>query len=158
MNRLGFIGIDELSEGIIMAICRTAPEMQVFLYPSVCSHVQKLARVYPCWTLDDCLAVSEESEIIFLSKTLTDLVDVSKSLNLNSMHTVVSLNPALSVQQLRFVFPHSDCVRMTMINHEDGNKPVAVFTDNNQRLEHFLCKAGLPFIALSENQFNFIIR
>lgn len=157
MSRVGFIGLDELSEGIIRAIFSTVTETQVFLNPSDCSHVQKVARVYPCWTLDDFHSVSEESEIIFLSTAFNNLTQVSESLNLLSIHTVVSLNPNLSVQQLRLLFPRSDCVRMTMIALGDSSKTVTVFTDNNQRLQQFLCEAGLPFIAVSENHFNLIL-
>lgn len=157
MSRVGFIGLDELSEGLIMAIYSALTETQVFLYPSDCSHVQKLARVYPCWTLNDFQSVSEESDIIFLSTAFNNLTQVSESLNLHSIHTVVSLNPNLSIQQLRLLFPRSDCVRMTMIALEDSSKTVTVFTDNNQQLQQFLCEAGLPFIAVSENHFNFIL-
>lgn len=157
MSRVGFIGLDEMSEGIIMAIFSTVTDTQVFLYPSSCSLVQKVARVYPCWTLDDFQSVSEESEIIFLSTAFNDLTHVSQSLNLHGIHTVVSLNPNLSVQQLRLLFPRSNCVRMTTIALEDSSKTVTVYTDNNQRLQQFLCKAGLPFIAVSENQFNIIL-
>lgn len=157
MSRVGFIGLDVMSEGIIMAIYSTVTDTQVFLYPSDCSLVQKVARVYPCWTLDDFQSVSEEAEIIFLSTAFNDLTQVSQSLNLHGIHTVVSLNLSLSVQQLRLLFPRSNCVRMTMIALEDSSKTVTIFTDNNQRLQQFLCKAGLPFIAVSENQFNFIL-
>lgn len=157
MNRIGFIGLDELSEGIIRAIFSTVTEMQVFLYPSDCSHVQKVARVYPCWTLDDCKSVSEESELVFLSTACNNLTQISENLHFNDNHTVVSLNPNLSVQQLRLLFPRSDCVRMTMIALEDSSKTVTVFTDNNQQLQQFLCEAGLQFIAVSENHFNLIL-
>ncbi|MER5029633.1 hypothetical protein [Pantoea anthophila] len=110
MRRIGFIGLNALSESIIMAIFRAMPEMQVFLYPSDCSRVQKLTTAYPCWTLDDCKSLSEETEIIILSPSHCNLNSISQSLHLRSVHTVVSLIPEISVQQLRILFRHPDAV------------------------------------------------
>ncbi|RRZ89342.1 hypothetical protein [Erwinia sp. 198] len=157
MSRTGFIGLNGLSESIITAIFRTVPEMQVFLYPFDCDRVQKLATAYPCWTLDDCQSVSDESEIIILSTPLIDLDSIAKSMKLRNTHTVVSLIPDASVQQLRLFFPHADCVRMTMISHGKNIKPMMILTGNNQKLEHFLCQAEFLFTAISENQFNLIL-
>lgn len=152
MSRLGFLGLNEMSESMIRAIYRTVTEVQIFLYPSDSSHIQKLARVYPCWTLNDCQSVSDESEIIFISLTLIDLTDVSKSLNLHSTHTVVSLNPDISVQQLRLFFPRKDCIRM-IIEQEENSKPVVVISGRSKRLEHLLYEAGFLY-RTSEIQSN----
>ncbi|WP_312631093.1 hypothetical protein [Pantoea piersonii] len=158
MRRIGFIGLNALSESIIMAIFRAMPEMQVFLYPFGCSRVQKLATAYPCWTLDDCQSLSEEIEIIILSPSHCNLNSISQSLHLRSVHTVVSLIPDISVQQLRFFFRHPDCIRMSMITHSEKNKPIVALTEHNHHLEHFLWQTGFLPVATSENQFNFILR
>lgn len=158
MCRIGFIGLNELSESIIMAIFRAMPETQVFLYPSDCRHVQKLATAYPCWTLDDCQSLSEEAEIIILSPSRYNLNSLSQSLHLRSVHTVVSLIPDISVQQLRLFFRHPDCVRMLMITQSEKNKTMVVLTEHNYYLEHFFGQAGFLPVAISEKQFNFIRR
>jgi len=158
MRRIGFIGLNALSESIIMAIFRTMPEMQVFLYPSGCSRVQKLATAFPCWTLDDCQSLSEETEIIILSPSHCNLNSISQSLRLRSVHTVISLIPEISVQQLRFLFRHPDCVRMAMLIQAINNKPIVALTDHDHRLEHFLRQTGFLTVTTNETEFNFMLR
>ncbi|MDH2067142.1 NADP oxidoreductase [Pantoea sp. GD03673] len=158
MRRIGFIGLNALSESIVMAIFRAMPETQVFLYPSDCSRVQKLATAYPCWTLDDSQSVSDEAEIIILSPCRYDLSLISQSLYLRSVHTLVSLIPEISVQQLRILFRHPDCVRMAMLIQAENINPVVVLTDHAHHLEHLLWQTGLLTVTTSESQFDFMLR
>lgn len=133
------------------------PETQVFLYPSDCSHVQNLATAYPCWILDDCQSVSDEAEVIILSPCRYDLSLISQSLCLRSVHTLVSLIPEISVQQLRILFRHPDCVRMAMLIQAENINPVAVLTDHAHHLEHFLWQSGLLTVTTRESQFDFML-
>ncbi|WP_105635271.1 hypothetical protein [Cronobacter dublinensis] len=155
MKRIGFLGLNKLSESIVKAIYRTVPETQVFLYPSDCSNVQKLAKAYPCWTLNDCQSVSEESEIIIFSTPLCDLKAFSEKLKFCNVRTLVSLSPEVSIKQLRLLFPYSDCVRMAIISREENDSPIAVLTGNNPEVERFLCQIEFGYIIKDENDINF---
>lgn len=136
MNRIGFLGLNEISESIVKEIYRNAPDTQVFIYPANCSRVQKLATEYPCWTLDDSQSVIEEAEIVILSEFHSELNIIYESLKLHSMHTLVSLVLDISINDLRVFFRHSDCVRMQIVNHEDNLKFIVIITDTNKKFQH----------------------
>lgn len=158
MCRIGFIGLNSLSESIIMAIFRAMPETQVFLYPSDCSRVQKLATAFSCWSLDDYQSVSEEAEIIILSPCRCDLSLIFQSLHLTSFHTVISLIPEISVQHLRLFLRHPDCVRMAMMTQVENIKPRLVLTDHKHHLDDFLWRAGFLTVTTSEVQLDFMLQ
>lgn len=158
MNRIGFIGLNAFSESIITAIYRSLPETQVFLYPSGCSHVQKMAKDYPCRTLDDCESVANEAEIVFLSMPVCQMEASSDWKKPRNVYVMASLVPDLSLQQLRLNFHYETCIRVAIINCEENTKPIAILTGSSQHLQRFFEQAGFYVMSAEEHQFNFIIQ
>ncbi|MDS7878147.1 hypothetical protein [Klebsiella pasteurii] len=57
MKRIGVLGVDALSEKLIAGFFQAETGAQVFLSPANSERAQRLAREFPCWTLDNHQAV-----------------------------------------------------------------------------------------------------
>lgn len=53
MKRIGILGDDMLTEKLVSGLFQAVPDAQVFLSPGNSERAQRLAREYPCWTLDN---------------------------------------------------------------------------------------------------------
>lgn len=53
MKRIGVLGVDALSEKLIAGFFQAETGAQVFLSPANSERAQRLARKFPCWTLDN---------------------------------------------------------------------------------------------------------
>ncbi|MFP8579721.1 hypothetical protein ACLH17_25070 [Klebsiella pasteurii] len=62
MKRTGVLGVDALSEKLIAGFFQAETGAQVFLSPANSERAQRLAREFPCWTLDNHQAVLDEAD------------------------------------------------------------------------------------------------
>ncbi|WP_047606255.1 NAD(P)-binding domain-containing protein [Rahnella aquatilis] len=74
MKRIGILGIDALAEKWVRGLLQAVPDAQVFLSPGNSERAQRLAREFPCWTLDNHQAVIDEVDIIIISVDLVVLL------------------------------------------------------------------------------------
>ncbi len=67
MKRIGILGVDAVNEELIRGLFQAAPGALVFLWPGNSERAQKLAREFPCWTMDNQQSVIDEADIIIIS-------------------------------------------------------------------------------------------
>ncbi|CAI0788547.1 TPA: NAD(P)-binding domain-containing protein [Serratia fonticola] len=67
MKRIGILGVDAVNEELIRGLFQAAPDALVFLWPGNSERAQKLAREFPCWTMDNQQSVIDEADIIIIS-------------------------------------------------------------------------------------------
>ncbi|WP_413722571.1 NAD(P)-binding domain-containing protein [Sodalis sp. RH23] len=156
MSRIGILGVDALSEKIITALFLAVPDLQVFLSPGNGERAQRLARAFPCWTLDDHQAVTDEVEIIILSVAPHALADMAKQLKMRSTQTLISLVPDVSCQTLRILFRHSDCVRIKLAYGLDIDKPIVLLTNASEKTQRFCSLLGQACVMTTDAEFDFL--
>lgn len=93
MKRIGILGVNALSEKMVRGLFQAVPDVQVFLSPGNSERAQKLAREYPCWTLDNHQAVIDEVDVIIIDVYPSDLEELANCVRLRSSQTLVWLVP-----------------------------------------------------------------
>lgn len=149
MKRIGILGVDALTEKLIAGFFHAIPDAQVFLSPANSERAQRLAREFPCWTLDNHQAVIDEVDVIIISVAPDNLNELARGVQLRNSQTLISLVPGIQSRTLRVMFQHSDCIRLQLAYSDVINKFAVILTSANEDIQSLFSPFG-PLLVLAE--------
>lgn len=156
MKRIGFLGVDTLTESLVKLLFKAVPDTQIFISPGSGEPAQKLAKEYPCWTQDSHQAVVDEAGIFFINIDRHALNRLSSGIKLAPGKTLISLVPGVQIRELQEMFNHANCVRFLFVNVNDSSKAVVILTAATAQITDLFSLLGSVSVLSRESDFNMI--
>lgn len=156
MKRIGIVEVDTRTELLVRVIFKAMPDAQVFLSIGSGETAQRLAREYPCWTLDSHQAVVDEADIIFTNTNRHALVELARCIRLRRTQTLISLAAGIQLRELQQLFNHADCVRLLLATVNESGEPTAILTTVNEEIINLFSLSGSVSMISNESDFNMI--
>ena len=140
MKRIGVLGVDALSEKLIAGFFQAETGAQVFLSPANSERAQRLARKFPCWTLDNHQAVIDEADVIIISVNPDTLNELARGVRLRDSHTLI--------------FQPANCVRLRLAYSDGINQSAVILTAADEEIQRLFASLGPLLVAADESDFD----
>lgn len=154
MKRIGVLGVDALSEKLIAGFFQAETGAQVFLSSANSERAQRLARKFPCWTLDNHQAVIDEADVIIISVNPDTLNELARGVRLRDSHTLISLVPGIQSRTLREIFQPANCVRLRLAYSDGINQSAVILTAADEEIQRLFASLGPLLVAADESDFD----
>ena len=153
MQRIGILNVDAFTEKLVRGLFCAVPDSQVFLFCANNERARKLAVDLPCWTPDSYQNVVDEVDVILIGGDSDSLHDIAPQVRLRGTQTLVSLVPGISIQHLRDVFGHADCVRLMLTFAAEMNKSTVILTAAENPIQQLFAQVGELMVFTNESEF-----
>ncbi len=107
MTRIGILGVNDLTETILVELFRLDPCAHVFLSSGEHERANLLARKFPCWIQDDVQAVINEADIIIITPATSSSENTQEKLEYRKSQLVFLLEDWPSINS-QVISPQTD--------------------------------------------------
>ncbi|HCO1310430.1 hypothetical protein HV170_18365 [Citrobacter freundii] len=107
MTRIGILGVNDLTETILVELFRLDPCAHVFLSSGEHERANLLARKFPCWIQDDVQAVINEADIIIITTGTSSSENPPEKIEYRKSQLIFFLEAWPSINSQVFS-PHTD--------------------------------------------------
>jgi len=153
MKRIGILNVDALTEKLVRGLFRAVPDSQVFLFCGDNERARKLSIDLPCWTPDSYQNIVDEVDVIIIGGESDSLREIAPQVQLHGSQTLISLVHATSIQRLRDLFGHTDCVRLMLTFAAEMNKSSVILTAADNPVQQLFAQVGELTVFTDESEF-----
>ncbi|WP_434772341.1 pyrroline-5-carboxylate reductase family protein [Pseudomonas entomophila] len=153
MQKLGIIGVGELTESIVRGLRRSDYAGAIAVSPRNPERAHLLASECGCQVLQDNQAVADCSDIVLLGVRPEHIACVADQVCMKPGQKLISLAAGVSLEQLQAAFPHAECVRAMLSCAAQLNQSTVVICPADAASERLLGSLGERVIVQDENSF-----
>ncbi|OCT29461.1 NAD(P)-binding domain-containing protein [Pseudomonas putida] len=153
MQSLGFLGVGELSEKVVIGLRQGGYSGTILLSPRNAERAAMLAREYQCQVLASNQAVVDQAEAVVLGVRPGALHEVASQVCLRPGQRLLSLAAGIGLGQLAKAFPGAHCVRVMLSYAAQFNQSTVVIYPPDAPTEHCLETLGSQVVLEDEAAF-----
>lgn len=153
MQRLGILGVGELTEKVVIGLRRSGFDGAIRLSPRNRERSAALAEKWRCQVMDSNQAVVDGSDLLIVGVRPDALEALASEVSLSPGQGLVSLIAGASLAELSKRFPGARCIRAMLSYAAQINQSMVVVCPPDEPSENVLGKLGSLAVLTDERHF-----
>jgi pyrroline-5-carboxylate reductase len=156
MQRLGILGVGELTEKVVRGLRRGGFTGAIRISPRNRTRASALRDECDCEVMLDNQAVVDHSEFLILGVRPDVVRQLAQEVTIGSEKTLISLVAGMNLDSLTQSFPEADVVRVMLSYAAEINCTTVVTYPRNMRVEQGLASLGTTIFLEDESAFELV--
>ena len=153
MQRIGVLGVGELTEKVVIGLRRSGFEGEISLSPRNKERATALADAQACTVMDSNQGVADRSDVLILGVRPDAVESVASEITLRPDQTLVSLVAGMQTAELKRLFRDVQVTRAMLSYAAQINQSTVVLYPASTVAEPVLARVGTLVVLNTEAQF-----